>query len=176
MKVEHSGRCVSRYICRKCNTTYPKKNIIQILNYTSESVVSRHFRTWTICWDWWNSALFGHQFATSSWELKCIWVLHHNKDQKHISKSTSEWIKMKVLEWTWIWVKCRYRAVYSWNISNVLNYSKSFITGYRKWIWVKRVRSQRTKASIRRRFTAVKRGHEHDKNSPMLYMKNNKLL
>lgn len=123
-----------------------------------------------------NSALFGHQFATSSWELKCIWVLHHNKDQKHISKSTSEWIKMKVLEWTWIWVKCRYRAVYSWNISNVLNYSKSFITGYRKWIWVKRVRSQRTKASIRRRFTAVKRGHEHDKNSTMLYMKNNKLL
>ena len=63
------------------------------------------FRTWTTCCNRWN-----HEFCSTrkSWgresshqflnvRLKPTWVMKQDNDPKHSSKSTSEWLKKKII-------------------------------------------------------------------------------
>lgn len=113
-KVELFGRCVSRYIWRKSNTAFQKKNIIPTVKHGGGSVMvlgcfaaSGPGRLAVIDGTM-NSALYQKILkenvrpSVRDLKLKRIWVLQQDNDPKHTSKSTSEWLKknkMKVLEW-----------------------------------------------------------------------------
>uniref|UniRef100_A0A3B3DJG5 Transposase n=1 Tax=Oryzias melastigma TaxID=30732 RepID=A0A3B3DJG5_ORYME len=113
-KVELFGRCVSRYIWRKSNTAFHKKNIIPTVKYGGGSVMvwgcfaaSGPGRLAVIDGSM-NSTVYQKVLkenvrpSVHQLKLKRSWVLQQDNDPKHTSKSTSEWLKkskMKTLEW-----------------------------------------------------------------------------
>ncbi|KAF7670306.1 hypothetical protein LDENG_00272020 [Lucifuga dentata] len=113
-KVELFGRCASRYIWRKTNTAFQKKNIIPTVKHGGGSVMvwgcfaaSGPGRLAVIDGTM-NSALYQKILkenvrpSVRDLKLKRTWVMQQDNDPKHTSKSTSEWLKknkMKVLEW-----------------------------------------------------------------------------
>ncbi len=113
-KVELFGRGVSRYIWRKSNTAFQKKNIIPTVKYGGGSVMvwgcfaaSGPGRLAVINGTM-NSAVYQKILkdnvrpSVRDLKLKRTWVLQQDNDPKHTSKSTSEWLKknkMKTLEW-----------------------------------------------------------------------------
>ncbi len=108
------GRCVSRYIWRKTNTAFHKKNIIPTVKHGGGSVM-----VWgcfaasgpghlAIIDGTMNSALYQKimkenvQPSVCDLKLKLNWVMQQDNDLKNTSKTTSEWLKknkIKVLEW-----------------------------------------------------------------------------
>lgn len=103
-KVELFGRCASRYIWRKSNTAFQKKNIIPTVKYGGGSVMvwgcfaaSGPGRLAVIDGTM-NSALYQKILkenvrpSVRDLKLKRTWVLQQDNDPKHTSKSTSEWL------------------------------------------------------------------------------------
>ncbi|MBN3290480.1 TCB1 transposase, partial [Polypterus senegalus] len=113
-KVELFGRQMSRYIWRKRNTAFQKKNIIPTVKYGGGSVMvwgcfaaSGPGRLAVIDGTM-NSTVYQKILkenvrpSVRQLKLKRSWVLQQDNDPKHTSKSTSEWLKknkMKTLEW-----------------------------------------------------------------------------
>uniref|UniRef100_A0A803JRB0 N-acetylgalactosaminidase, alpha- n=1 Tax=Xenopus tropicalis TaxID=8364 RepID=A0A803JRB0_XENTR len=113
-KVELFGRCVSRYIWRKSNTAFQKKNIIPTVKYGGGSVMvwgcfaaSGPGRLAVIDGTM-NSTVYQKipkenvRPSVRQLKLKRSWALQQDNDPKQTSKSTSEWLKknkMKTLEW-----------------------------------------------------------------------------
>ena len=106
-KVELFGRCVSRYIWRKSNTAFQKKNIIPTVKHGGGSVM-----VWgcfaasgpgqlAVIDGKMNSAVYQKILkenirpSVCALKLKHSWILQQDNDPKHISKSTSEWLKKK---------------------------------------------------------------------------------
>ncbi len=105
---------MSRYIWRKTNTAFHKKNIIPTVKHGGGSVM-----VWgcfaasgpgrlAIIDGIMNSALYQKILkenvrpSVCDLKLKCTWVIQQDNDPKHTNKSTSEWFKknkIKVLEW-----------------------------------------------------------------------------
>ncbi len=113
-KVELFGRCVSRYIWRKTNTAFHKKNIIPTVKHGGGSVMvwgcfAASGPGWLAIIDGtMNSALYQKILKENVWpsvcdlKLKRTWVMQQDNDPKHTSKSISERLKknkIKVLEW-----------------------------------------------------------------------------
>ncbi len=111
-KVELFGRCVSRYIWRKTNTAFHKKNIVPSVKHGGCSVMvwgcfaASGPGSLAIIHVTMNSALYQkipkENVQPSDWDLKRTWVMQQDNDPKHTSKSTSECLKknkIKVLEW-----------------------------------------------------------------------------
>ncbi|KAG2470219.1 TCB1 transposase, partial [Polypterus senegalus] len=113
-KVELFGRQMSRYIWRKRNTAFQKKNIIPTVKYGGGSVMvwgcfaaSGPGRLAVIDGTM-NSTVYQKILkenvrpSVRQLKLKRFWVLQKDNDPKHTSKSTSEWLKknkMKTLKW-----------------------------------------------------------------------------
>ncbi|KAK3562010.1 hypothetical protein QTP86_023463 [Hemibagrus guttatus] len=113
-KMEHFGRSVSHYVCRKSNTAFQKENITPTVKYGGGSVMvwgcsaaSGPGRLAVINGTM-NSAVYQKILkdnvrpSVCDLKLKRTWVLQQDNDPKHSSKSTSEWLKknkMKTLEW-----------------------------------------------------------------------------
>ncbi|KAG2461297.1 TCB1 transposase, partial [Polypterus senegalus] len=113
-KVELFGRQMSRYIWRKRNTAFQKKNIIPTVKYGGGSVMvwgcfaaSGPGRLAVIDGTM-NSTVYQKILkenvrpSVRQLKLKRSWVLQQDNDPKHTSKSTSEWLKknkMKTFEW-----------------------------------------------------------------------------
>ena len=113
-KVELFGRCVSKYIWRRRNTAFHKKNIIPTVKYGGGSVM-----VWgcfaasgpgrlAVIKGTMNSAVYQEILkenvrpSVRVLKLKRTWGLQQDNDPKHTSKSTTEWLKknkMKTLEW-----------------------------------------------------------------------------
>ncbi len=108
------GRCVSRYIWRKTNRAFHKKNIIPTVKHGGGSVMvwgcfAASGPGWLAIIDGtMNSALYQKiltenvRLPVCDLKLKRTWVMQQDNDPKHTSKSTSEWLKknkIKVLEW-----------------------------------------------------------------------------
>uniref|UniRef100_A0A8C4T2A2 Tc1-like transposase DDE domain-containing protein n=1 Tax=Erpetoichthys calabaricus TaxID=27687 RepID=A0A8C4T2A2_ERPCA len=105
---------MSRYIWRKRNTAFQKKNIIPTVKYGGGSVMvwgcfaaSGPGRLAVIDGTM-NSTVYQKILkenvrpSVRQLKLKRSWVLQQDNDPKHTSKSTSEWLKknkMKTLEW-----------------------------------------------------------------------------
>ncbi|KAG2456962.1 TCB1 transposase, partial [Polypterus senegalus] len=113
-KVKLFGRQMSRYIWRKRNTAFQKKNIIPTVKYGGGSVmVWGCFATsgpgrLAVIDGTMNSTVYQKILkenvrpSVRQLKLKRSWVLQQDNDPKHTSKSTSEWLKknkMKTLEW-----------------------------------------------------------------------------
>ncbi|MBN3289611.1 TCB1 transposase, partial [Polypterus senegalus] len=105
---------MSRYIWRKRNTAFQKKNIIPTVKYSGGSVMvwgcfaaSGPGRLAVIDGTM-NSTVYQKipkenvRPSVRQLKLKRSWVLQQDNGPKHTSKSTSEWLKknkMKTLEW-----------------------------------------------------------------------------
>uniref|UniRef100_A0AAY4B9U9 Transposase n=1 Tax=Denticeps clupeoides TaxID=299321 RepID=A0AAY4B9U9_9TELE len=113
-KVELFGRCVSRYIWRKSNTAFKKKNIIPTVKYGGGSVMvwgcfaASGSGSLAVIDGTMNSTVYQKILKVNvrpsvcQLKLKRSWVLQQDNDPKHTSKSTSEWLKKNkknTLEW-----------------------------------------------------------------------------
>ena len=175
-KVELFGRCASRYIWRKTNTAFHKKNIIPTVKHGGGSVM-----VWgcfaasgpgrlAIIDGTMNSALYQKILkenvrpSVRDLKLKHTWVMQQDNDPKHASKSTSEWLKknkMKVLEWPsqspdlnpieMLWHDLK-QAVHARKPSNVAEL-KQFCK--EEWAKIPQQRCKRLIASYRKRLIAV---------------------
>ncbi len=102
-KVELFGRCVSRYIWRKTNTAFHKKNIVPSVKHGGCSVMVWGCFTASgpgslaIIHVTMNSALYQkipkENVQPSDCDLKHSWIMQQDNDPKHTSKSTSECLK-----------------------------------------------------------------------------------
>uniref|UniRef100_A0A8C4X9Y5 Transposase n=1 Tax=Erpetoichthys calabaricus TaxID=27687 RepID=A0A8C4X9Y5_ERPCA len=175
-KVELFGRQMSRYIWRKRNTAFQKKNIIPTVKYGGGSVMvwgcfaaSGPGRLAVIDGTM-NSTVYQKILkenvrpSVRQLKLKRSWVLQQDNDPKHTSKSTSEWLKknkMKTLEWPsqspdlnpieMLWHDLK-KAVHARKPSN-----KAELQQFCKDEWAKipPERCKRLIASYRKRFIAV---------------------
>uniref|UniRef100_A0AAY4D9A2 Transposase n=1 Tax=Denticeps clupeoides TaxID=299321 RepID=A0AAY4D9A2_9TELE len=113
LKLIFFGRCVSRYIWRKSNTAFQKKNIIPTVKYGGGSVMVRSCfaasgpERLAVIDGTLNSTVYQKILkenvrpSVRQLKLKQSWVLQQDNDPKHTSKSTSEWLKKnQILEWS----------------------------------------------------------------------------
>lgn len=175
-KVELFGRNASRYIWRKKNTAFDKKNIVPTVKHGGGSVMiwacfaaSGPGRLAMIDGTM-NSAryqgILGKNVRPSVRDLKLkrTWVLQQDNDPKHTSKSTSEWLKknkMRVLEWPsqspdlnpieMLWHDLK-KAVHARKPSNLVDL-KQFCA--EEWAKIPSQRCERLISSYRKRLTAV---------------------